>query len=76
MQRLAVEARELLLHRLGQIAELGLEALAIDRIADHGRADRGEMHADLMRAPGLERAFDQRGDRGLADRRFPARDNG
>ena len=26
----------------------------------------GEMHADLMGAPGLQRAFDQRGDRLLA----------
>ena len=27
---------------------------AVDRIAAHGKPDRLEMHADLMRAPGLE----------------------
>ena len=44
-------------------AALVLEARAVDRIAEQRNADRGEMHADLMGAPGLQPAFEQRGDR-------------
>ena len=54
------------LQRLGKLAQLGLEAPAIERVADQGMADMGEMHAHLMGASGLERAFEQGGDRSLA----------
>ena len=36
-----------------------LAVTAVRRVADDGMADRGEMHADLMGAPGLERAHEQ-----------------
>src|SRR5213075_62165 len=36
-------------------------AAAIDRVADQRVADVLEMHADLVGAPGLEAAFDERG---------------
>src|SRR6185369_13108679 len=57
MQRLAGQSGKFAAQRLGKLAQLGLEAGAVKRIADHA-----QMHAHLMRAPGLERAFEQRGD--------------
>src|SRR4029078_12354002 len=60
VQSLPLEAHELLLQRLRQSAQLRFESLAIDRIADERRADRGEMHAHLMRSPGLEVTCEQR----------------
>src|ERR1700704_3028149 len=62
MQGLAVEARELAAKELGKLAELRLEALAIERGANQGMADMGKMHAHLVGAAGLERAFEQGGD--------------
>src|ERR1700730_18750102 len=62
MQSLAVEARELAAKGLGKLAELRLEALAVERVADQGMADMGKMHAHLMGAAGLERAVEQGGD--------------
>ena len=42
--------------QLGGVQELALEAelraVAVDRVADHGRPDRRQVHADLVRAPG------------------------
>src|SRR5262249_36760737 len=60
-----MEACELLLHRFRKLAKFGLEAGAINRIANQWRAERGEVHAHLMGSSGLEPAFEQRGD-GLA----------
>src|SRR6185503_676374 len=62
MQRLAAQSGKFAAQRLGKLAQLGLEAGAVKRIADQRMADRAQMHAHLMRAPGLERAFEQRGD--------------
>src|SRR5260370_37122424 len=44
---------------VGELASLGLEAAAIDRVAEERMPDRGEVDADLMRAPGLEPAGNQ-----------------
>src|SRR6516162_3560 len=46
----------------GVVAELirfGFEAAAIDGVAEERMPDRGEVDADLMRAPGLEPAGDE-----------------
>src|SRR6266436_895076 len=47
-----------------RVQELALEAeldgTAVQRVAGDGQVDRGEMHADLMRAPGLECHAQQR----------------
>ena len=40
-----------------------LAGAAIGRIADQGMAQMGQMHADLVGAPGFQPAFDQRGER-------------
>src|SRR5690349_22846044 len=49
---------------LPRVQRLAREALlaapAIDRIALDRMLDRGEVHADLVRAPGLELALEQR----------------
>src|SRR2546423_867853 len=42
-----------------------LAAAAIGRIADQRVADMGKVHADLMRAPGFQPAFEKRRDRFL-----------
>src|SRR6188768_1547767 len=62
MQRLAAQSGKFAAQRLGKLSQLGFEARTVKRIADQGMADRAQMHAHLMRAPGLERAFEQRGD--------------
>src|SRR6185437_9017363 len=62
MQRLAAQSGKFAAQRLGKASQLGFEARTVKRIADQGMADRAQMHAHLMRAPGLERAFEQRGD--------------
>src|SRR5579862_2374522 len=54
--------------RMKRLAWEGLErrrqrartAAPVSLIADQGMAERGEMHPDLMRAPGREAAFDER----------------
>ncbi len=50
--------------QLGRVQELALEAelwaVAVDGIADDGRADRRQVDADLVGAPGLERHAQQR----------------
>ena len=62
--------------RLGVLARGGLRRAAIGRVADQRMADMGQMHADLMCAPGLEPAFDQRGERrGPPAEASPARDS-
>src|SRR5205807_7327451 len=70
---------------VGELAGLGLEAAAIDGVAEERMPDRGEVDADLMGAPGLEPAGDEaRHRRAIAaavafehlpmgDRRAPAR---
>src|SRR5258708_4855337 len=47
----------------GEAGGLGLEASAIDVVAEERMADRGKMDADLMGAPGLQPAGQQAGDR-------------
>src|SRR4029453_2498893 len=62
MQRRAAQSGEFAAQRLRKLAQLRREARAVKLIADQGMADRAQMHTHLMRAPGLERAFEQRGD--------------
>src|SRR5260370_40575740 len=45
------------------MAGFGLEMRAIDAVAEQRMADMGEMHPDLMGAPGLELAGQERRDR-------------
>src|ERR1700745_1259398 len=59
MQRLSAKGRERGSGVVGELARLGLEAAAIDRVAQERMPDRGEVDADLMRAPGLEPAGDE-----------------
>src|ERR1700730_14730497 len=85
MQSLSAKGRERGSGVVGELARFGLEAAAIDRVAEERMADRGEVEADLMRAPGLEPAGDEtRHRRAVAaavafehlpvgDRRAPAR---
>ena len=52
--------------RLGpgaELARLGLEMRTIDRVTHQRVAGMGEMHPDLMGAPGLELTGDEHGDR-------------
>src|SRR6266568_8296947 len=70
---------------VSELIRLGLEATAIDVVAEQGMPDRGEVDADLVGAPGLEPAGDEaRHRRAIAaavafehlpmgDRRAPAR---
>ena len=46
-----------------QLVRLGLEVRAIDGVSHQGMADMGEVHPDLVRAPGLELQRKQGGDR-------------
>ena len=63
VQGLPAEGGERRLTLGAELAGLGLEVRAIDGIAHQGMADMGEVHPDLMGAPGLELAGQQRGDR-------------
>src|SRR5262249_24750467 len=70
---------------VGELASLGLEAAAIDAVAEEGMPDRGAVDADLVGAPGLEPAGDETRHRRavvaavafehlpMGDRRAPAR---
>ena len=78
VQRLAREVQQPLADRLGQRPGRGRDAAQIDRVAHHRIAPAGEVHANLVRPPGREAAFQQRrrrlpgalravaGERGLA----------
>src|SRR5215831_7943323 len=44
---------------VAELASLGFEAAAIDGIAEERMPDRGEVDADLMRAPGFEPAGEE-----------------
>src|SRR5262249_25089890 len=44
---------------VAELSSLGLEAAAVDVVAEQGGPDRGEMDADLVGAPGLEPAGDE-----------------
>src|SRR6202030_1589635 len=59
MQSLSAKGRERGSGVVGELASFGLEAAAIDRVAEERMPDRGEVDADLMRAPGLEPAGDE-----------------
>ena len=61
MQRLPRKRLDALPLCFGQSVRLGAERLAVVWIADHRIADMGHMHADLMRPPGFQSAFDERG---------------
>src|SRR6202789_3410178 len=69
MQRLAREiARRLIGHGLRRVLRARrLAGAAIGRIADQRMAQMGQMHADLMGAPGLQPALDQAGERPRAE---------
>ncbi len=57
--------------QLGRVQELALQAqlgaVPVDRVADDGGADRGQVHADLVGAPGLERHPQERAARQRLD---------
>src|SRR5262245_32655700 len=63
MQSLSAKGRERDSGVVGEMIRFGLEAAAIDRVAEERMPDRSEVDADLMRAPGLEPAGDQARDR-------------
>src|SRR5262245_66119172 len=44
---------------VGELIRLGLEAAAVDGVAEERMPDRGEVDADLVGAPGVEPAGDQ-----------------
>src|SRR5215472_4488814 len=44
---------------VAELASLGFEAAAVDAVAEERMPDRGEVDADLMRAPGFEPAGDE-----------------
>src|SRR5262249_18070970 len=48
---------------LAQLIRFRLEAAAIDLVPEERVSDRGEVHADLVRAPGLEPAGEEACDR-------------
>src|SRR5262249_33450979 len=85
MQSLSAKGGEGGSGAVGELASLGLEAAAIDVVAEEGMSDRGEVDADLVGAPGLEPAGDQARHRRavvaavafehlpMGDRRAPAR---
>src|SRR5262249_21936166 len=59
MQSLSAKGFERGFGVVGELIRLGLEAAAIDVVAEQGVPDRGEVDADLVGAPGLEPAGDQ-----------------
>src|SRR6185369_10819111 len=59
--RRMLEAQLRGVQRLAREVDAVARAAAIDGVADERMADVLEMHADLVRAPGLQAAFDQRG---------------
>ncbi len=59
VERLPAERSERRLASSPSSPRLGLEARAIDRVAQERMADRGHMNADLMRAAGLQFAGDE-----------------
>src|SRR5665811_1400777 len=61
MKSLPVEMFEFGLHALRELAQLCLKSPAIERIADQRMPKMGHVHADLVRASGLESALDKRG---------------
>ena len=63
MQGLSSKARQGGPRRGRQAGRLGLEAGAVDRIAEQGVAGMGEMDANLMGPAGFQPAFDQAGGR-------------
>src|SRR5439155_4039186 len=63
VQRLTPEGGERRLASGAEMAGLGFEMRAIDRIAHQGMADMGQMHPDLVGAPGLELTGQERRDR-------------
>src|SRR5262252_4521388 len=63
MQSLPAKGRERGSGVVAELASFGFEAAAIDGVAEERMPDRGEVDADLMRAPGLEPARDEARDR-------------
>jgi len=59
MQSLSAKGRERGSGVVAELASLGFEAAAIDGVAEERMPDRGEVDADLMRAPGLEPAGEE-----------------
>src|SRR6516164_11009954 len=59
MQSLSAKGGERGSGVVAELSSLGLEAAAIDVVAEQGMADRGEVDADLVGAPGLEPAGDE-----------------
>ena len=51
MQSLSAKGRERGSGVVAELASLGFEAAAIDGVAEERMPDRGEVDADLMRAP-------------------------
>src|SRR5262249_2193543 len=59
MQSLSAKGGERGSGVVGELTSLGLEAAAVDVVAEERMPDRGEVDADLVGAPGLEPAGDQ-----------------
>src|SRR5262245_32738338 len=59
MQSLSAKGGERGSGLVAELTSLGLEAAPIDVVAEQRMPDRGEVDADLMRAPGLESAGDE-----------------
>src|SRR5580704_4463432 len=59
MQGLPSKTRERFTCRYPKVACLGLEAGAVDIVAQKRMPDGGEVDPDLVGAPGLQPAFDQ-----------------
>src|SRR5262245_24487616 len=62
MQRLAAQSCERCLRAGAELARTRLEARAVSHVAEERVADVGEVHADLVRAPCLERELEEAGD--------------
>ena len=63
MQGLPAKSGEHFLALRPELAGLGLEAGAVNLVAEEGMAEMGEVDADLVGASGLELAGEERGDR-------------
>ena len=62
MQGLSAKVFQRFARRYPEVGSLGLEAGAVDVVAEQRMADGGKMDPDLVGAAGFQPAFDQGGD--------------
>src|SRR6185436_17758286 len=72
MQSLSAKGRQGLAGLCREKARLGLKSSAVRGVAQNCMAQVGKMHADLVRASGLQGAGEQAGDRGLGAGQYEA----